>query len=98
VSQGLLFAAELSKKLKILNPTKHKAIIKFLNSQFGIKNNSKVPFLKRDEFETFVSQDKKNEIADQISFVLLKDFGKPVFKNVTSRQVTETLRELKWLE
>ena len=91
VGQGIVFAAELSKKLELLDMDE----VKLLNDV--VHRAGTLPALRGidplEVFETF-SSDKKN-IGDSLQWILLKGIGKPVIvkgSEIPSKLLKECLR------
>ena len=91
VGYGIVFAAELSKKLELLGPDE----VKLLNDV--VHRAGTLPSLRGidplEVFETF-SSDKKN-IGDSLQWVLLKGIGKPVIvrgDEIPTKLLKENLR------
>jgi 3-dehydroquinate synthase len=101
VAQGLLFSVEWSRKKKLLKASSHIKILNLLNQTFQftplteIKGFSKIP--KKDFMELLLS-DKKRHSTSEISFVFLKDYGKPLLKNTPALEILAEARAQGWVE
>jgi 3-dehydroquinate synthase len=93
VGYGILFAAELSKMLEILDENE----LKLLNDVF--QNVGELPDTKNIEIEKVVqafSFDKKN-IGQTLQWILLKRIGEPVIlsnKEISQKSLKESLKKI----
>ncbi len=90
VGYGILFAAELSKKLAIFDENK----LKLLNDV--VHRTGNLPTLRgivsTEIFEAFAFD--KKQIGDALQWVLLEDIGKPVIRqDISTKIVKKTLKE-----
>jgi 3-dehydroquinate synthase len=88
VAIGMLFAAQLSLNLKLCRQETYNKVEKLLKlAAFNLETKNNDP----KQFLTLMKKDKKS-VNSNINFVLIKDIGKTVNKQVNDNIVLNTLR------